>query len=453
MGKANSYSNEKISGRNNKKQNINPLIGGDSTTKKKEPFPTYDDSADNFGEKVVNITYYIGQLLLYYVTNYKLEFGFLIGLVLYIITIIVIFTLNPYGYITDKNGGVSIFLSMLGGFLIVMAFMFYQKKKQSTENVETAGALSYFGKIITTFVFFGLVIAVLYLIFYLASYYTNFSTFFLFGLNTMIVIGIITLLVKYFDIQDGIHSEAPPTWGKLFIKLITYIPCLLLDLVDYVKDQYQITTKPIVIIFIVEVLLIGLYLIYPWLVKQFLYHDSNQLINEPVVLNKETNLGSFSDVNYVDDKFQYKYAVSGWIYIDSFPPETNSSYDTYTSLLNIGDKPNFLFNVTKNKLKIMLKTQGKTENILYETDKFRMQRWNHVVVNYDGATMDIFINNELVSSTPGTIPYNSNTMMTCGTPNGIYGGVCNVNYYKEAISRAKINWLYTSVKRLNPPVI
>ena len=451
MGKTNEKSNKKHNIERQSKSNM--LIGGNDTTEKKAPPPIYDDTADNFGGKVVNATYYTGQMLRYYVTNHKMEFGFLLGLLVYIITIIIVFTTNPYDIITEKNGGVSIFLSMIGGFLIIMAFLFYQKKKQSTENVETAGVLSYLGKIITTFAFFVLVIAVLYFIFYLASYYTNFSTYFLFGINALIIIGMITMAVKYFGIHDGNQSDSSPSWGKLLVKLITYIPCLLLDLVDYFKHQYQITTKPIILIFIVELLLVGIYLIYPWLVKQILSHNSNQLVKEPVLLNSATNLGSFSDVNYVDDKFQYKYAVSGWIYIDSFPPETNSSYDTYTSLLNIGDKPNFLFNAAKNKLKIMLKAQGKTESILYETEEFRMQRWNNIVVNYDGATMDIFINNILVSSTPGTIPYNSNTMMTCGTQNGIHGGVCNVNYYKEAISRGKITWLYTSVKSLNPPVI
>tara|TARA_B110000208_G_scaffold172585_1_gene215721 strand:- start:2936 stop:4288 length:1353 start_codon:yes stop_codon:yes gene_type:complete len=450
MGKSNEKHGVK---QNVKQQTTNNMNGGTDTTEKKELPPTYDNTADNFGGKLVNTTYYIGKMLLYYVKNYKMEFGFLLGLLVYIITIIIVFTTNPYNIITENNGGVSIFLSMLGGFLIMMTFFFYLQKKQSTENVETAGALSYFGRLATTFVSFALVIAALYFIFYLASYYTNFSTYFLLGINALIIIGMITMAVKYFGIHDGKQSDSPPSWSKLLGKVITYIPCLLLDLVDYLKYQYQITTKPIMIVFIVELLLVGLYLIYPWIVKQFLSHNSNQLINEPTVLNNETNLGSFSDVNYVDDKFQYKYAVSGWIYIDSFPPETNSSYDEYTSLLNIGDKPNFLFNVTKNKLKIMLKTQDKNESILYETNEFRMQKWNHVIVNYDGATMDIFINNELVSSTPGTIPYNSNTMMTCGTSNGIYGGICNVNYFKEAISRAKITWLYTSVKNLNPPVI
>ena len=390
MGKSNEKHGVK---QNMKQQTTNNMNGGTDTTEKKELPPTYDNTADKFGGKMMNAVYYIGQMMLYYVKNYKMEFGFLLAFLVYIITIIIVFTTNPYNIITENNGGVSIFLSMLGGFLIMMSLFFYLQKKQSTENVETAGALSYFGRLATTFVSFALVIAALYFIFYLASYYTNFSAYFLFGINALIIIGIITMAVKSFGIHDGKHNDSPPTWTKLLVKLITYIPCLLLDLVDYLKYQYQITTKPIMIVFLVELLLVGLYLIYPWIVKQFLSHNSNQLINEPTVLNNETNLGSFSDVNYVDDKFQYKYAVSGWIYIDSFPPETNSSYDEYTSLLNIGDKPNFLFNVTKNKLKIMLKTQDKNESILYETNEFRMQKWNHVIVNYDGATMDIFINN------------------------------------------------------------
>ena len=82
-----------------------------------------------------------------------------------------------------------------------------------------------------------------------------------------------------------------------------------------------------------------------------------------------------------------------------------------------------------------------------------MQRWNHIVINYDGNAMDIFINNELVATNPGTIPYNDNTQIIGGTPNGIHGGICNVVYYNENISRDKINWIYNSVKDLNPPVI
>jgi hypothetical protein len=187
--------------------------------------------------------------------------------------------------------------------------------------------------------------------------------------------------------------------------------------------------------------------------EQVITHNSKQLLQQPVNLNEETNLDAFSNVNFVDDKFQYKYAISSWIYIDSFPPETNPKYEEYTSLLNIGNRPNILFNVAKNKLIIKMETAGKKEDIVYETGDFNMQRWNNIIINYDGATLDIFINNQLVSSTPGIIPYNDNTMMTTGTPRGISGGICNVNYFNENISKGKIDWLYNSVKHLNPPVI
>ena len=113
-----------------------------------------------------------------------------------------------------------------------------------------------------------------------------------------------------------------------------------------------------------------------------LSHNSTELISDPINLNSKESLGSFKDINYTknintgDKRFSYNFAVSSWIFLDSFPPETNPSYTEYTSLLNIGDKPNILFNVLKNKLKIMLKTQGKNERILYETRNFKMQKWN-----------------------------------------------------------------------------
>ena len=437
----------------NKQQNkTNILIGGDSPTEKKEP-PVFDSTATETMGKLINMIGYVWALLKFYTSTYKMEVGLLMGLLIYVITIIVIYTTNPYELITEKNGGASIFLSLLGGFLIIMAFLFYQKKKNTFENVENAGALSYFGKVFTSMFSIILIIAIVYFLFNMASYYTDFSTYFLFGLNILIVVCLLTIAVKYFGIHGGEPGETKPSWGKLLLKIITYVPCLLLDLTDYIKYQYQLTTKPIVILLLVELVLIGLYFVYPWLMEQILTHNSQQLLKYPVNLNVETNLVTFSDVNFVDDKFQYQYAISSWIYIDSFPPETNSSYDNYTSLLNIGNKPNILFNVAKNNLRIKMETEGKNEKIVYETTEFNMQRWNHIIVNYDGATLDIFINNKLVSSTPGIIPYNDDTMMTSGTTSGIYGGICNVTYYRNAISRGKINWAYNSVKKLNPPVI
>ena len=416
--------------------------------------PKYPLSANNIEELWNSIKYY--SML------HKFELLYLLGLLVYIITIIFIFIYNPNDIVTDYNRGWIILLTILGGAVIIVAFTAYQKQKQLSGAVENTTVLNTVGKFLTFLFSTGFAVAIIYGLFVLGSHFTNFTTFLLFGLNTLIVVGLITLFVKYFGLHgDGGGGAGPtnnqtenkPSWMKLLLKVITYIPCLLLDMTDYIRQQYQITTKPIVIIFVVEIILISIYFTYQWIMEQVITHNSKQLLQQPVNLNEETNLDAFSNVNFVDDKFQYKYAISSWIYIDSFPPETNPKYEEYTSLLNIGNRPNILFNVAKNKLIIKMETAGKKEDIVYETGDFNMQRWNNIIINYDGATLDIFINNQLVSSTPGIIPYNDNTMMTTGTPRGISGGICNVNYFNENISKGKIDWLYNSVKHLNPPVI
>lgn len=433
---------------NNKtmKSSTNPiLVGGDTTTEKKEPSKIDHTSEGTMG--------YAQALSKYYIANHLGQIGFLLGLIAYIILASILYTKNPYDIITENNDGLSIFLTLFGGFLIVMTFFFYQRKKQSAENEENINGLSYFGKVATSLFSIIVLVALVYLLFNAASYFTNFSNYLMTGVNLLIVVGLITLAFKYFGVTDGEPNDHKPSVMNLIMKIIKYIPCLMLELIDYIKYQYQITTKPIVILLLVEIALIALYFVLPWLMTNIFTHNSSQLLKDPVNLNIETNLGTFRDVNYVNDKFQYHYAISGWLYIDSLPPETNSKYEEYTSLINIGNKPNVLYNVAKNKLQIKMQTEGKNEKIIYETSEFYMQKWNNIVINYDGSTLDIFINNELVSSTSGLVPYNDNTMMTTGTNNGIHGGVCNINYFKENISRGKINWIYNSVKTFNPPVI
>jgi len=388
-----------------------------------------------------------------YFKNNKTEFIFLLAFISYIIIISIIFANNPYDIITNSNSGLSIFLSMLGGFLVIIGYVFYQRKKQLYENESDVNTLSFFGKTVTSIISILFIVAVLYFIFTLSANFSDFSAFFMYSINFLILIGIIAVIMKFFGTSDGVPIQRDPTWTGLLIKIVTYLPCLFIDFANYIKYQYQITTKPIIILLLIEILLISVYFIFSWVMDKVLVHNATQLIKTPYKLSQERNLGTFQKLNFKDDKFQYKYAVSAWIYLDSFPPETNPNYDEFTSLLNIGNKPNIQFNVLKNQLKIITQTEGKNQKILYKTNDFRMQKWNHIVVNYDGENMDIFMNNELVSTNPGTIPYNDNTQITSGSVNGLHGGICNVLYYNDSITRGKINWLYNSVKNLNPPVI
>ena len=430
------------------------------------PVPEYDNTGTNVYLKFVNIIKYIWAIYKYYVwyfiKTHKIEVGLLLGLIAYIITVVIIFANNPYELITEKNAGVGIFISIFGAFMILLSLFYYIRRKQlfpdETKYERNTSNISFIGKIMTSVLTIGIVLGLVYLIFNAASYFNDFSEYFLFGINALIFLGLGTIVYKIVSsyLKEGANrppGDKKPTWFGLFFKAIGYIPCLILQLMDYIKEQYHITSSPILIILLIEVVLISIYFLYPIVMEHIMSHDAESLIKEPSNLNISNSLGTFGKLNFVKDKFQYKYAVSGWIYLDSFPPETNSNYEKYTSLLNIGNKPNISYNVLKNKLQIKMENQGKEDQILYETDKFYMQKWNHIVINYDGSTMDIFINNELVSSTNGVVPYNGNTVITSGYDGGLFGGICNVRYFKDSISRGRISWLYNSVKNLNPPII
>jgi len=424
--------------------------------------PKYNNTGSTTLETIGYLFGFIFELFKFFVIGgirtFPTAFIFILGFIIYTILIGYLFLKNPLDWINEDNGGGAIFLALFGGFLILLTFSFYARRKKLFENEKETGTLSFFGKLFTTIGFLGLIIFISYVLFNFTAYFSDWSKYIFLIINLLIFIGIVAILLKFFGYDKGEPEDKNPSFFSLIKKVIFYFPCLLLDFVDYMKYQYSITTKPIVLLLIIEILLIALYFILPWLIEKLISYNSSLLQGDAINLNNEESLGTFQDVNFTKNintgnkEFSYNYAVSSWFFIDSFPPETNSSYSEYTSLLNIGDKPNILFNVLKNKLKIMLKTQGSNEKILYETRDFKMQRWNHIVINYDGSTLDIFINNELVSSNPGIIPYNQNTVITSGTNEGIMGGICNVRYFRDSLSRGKISWLYNSVKNLNPPL-
>tara|TARA_B100000424_G_scaffold271494_1_gene274480 strand:+ start:14593 stop:15864 length:1272 start_codon:yes stop_codon:yes gene_type:complete len=417
--------------------------------------PIYKFKGNTFLERVVYnmvfawniIKYYFD----YYMKNYKMEVIYLVSLIVYVILICIFFTKNPFNVITNNNKGIGIFLSMLGGLLLLLMFFFYLKKDETTNNSKNYSALGFLGKIILFFLSIVLILGVVYVLFNLSSYFSNITGIVLMLILVSLFIGGAAIAIKYFKLNEFSPNSKPTLFG-LIKKAIFYIPCLLLDFVEYLRYQYNITTKPILIILLLEIILVACYFIIPTIYKIILMHNAEQLLENPINLTNEKNLATFKDVNFVKDKFQYSYAISGWFFIDSAPPETNYNYDNFTSILNIGDKPNILYNMSKNKLKITMKTQGKNLKTLYETKDFHLQKWNNIIINYDGKTIDVFLNNELVSSEEGVIPYNNNTVITSGHYNGLYGGICNVIYFKDSISRGKISWLYNSVKYSNPPI-
>ena len=80
---------------------------------------------------------------------------------------------------------------------------------------------------------------------------------------------------------------------------------------------------------------------------------------------------------------------------------------------------------------------------LYTLKNFEYQRWNNFIINYYGGTLDIFVNNKLVSSTPNITPLNNIQNAIAGQTDGVYGGIKNVVYYKKTLTKQEINLINT----------
>jgi hypothetical protein len=82
--------------------------------------------------------------------------------------------------------------------------------------------------------------------------------------------------------------------------------------------------------------------------------------------------------------------------------------------------------------------------------KILPQSWNHVVIVNDGSTMDVYMNGELKNSV-STMSSTSNILQV-GQEDGVAGKICNLTYYKEAITHVSVLQLYNQCKSLDPPI-
>jgi hypothetical protein len=81
-----------------------------------------------------------------------------------------------------------------------------------------------------------------------------------------------------------------------------------------------------------------------------------------------------------------------------------------------------------------------------------LQKWNNIIINYNGGILDIFLNGELAKSCMEVIPYFTLDSLTIGENNGIKGGICNLIYFNKSLTATNIHFLYNSFKNKNPPI-
>lgn len=245
---------------------------------------------------------------------------------------------------------------------------------------------------------------------------------------------------------------------KLLEDFVFYIPCLIINIVDYLKKQWEITTPTVLIILAFEVVFITIYFVIPYLYKFINVSGGKQMLKDPIYIDYATTLGPFQNISVEDiqnlkaKKFDYNFSLSAWFRLNPQEPGIRPSYSKWTNILSFGNKPRIEFNALYNKFRVRTGLNNGEQVLIYTTQSLPFQKWNNIVVNYYGGTMDIFLNGELVSSRPNVVPCLSYDTVVAGEHNGLEGGICNVTYHKTPLSKRNIEFLYKLLSTKQTPV-
>jgi len=352
--------------------------------------------------------------------------------------------------IKNNKWGIFIGSSIFGLFgLVIGALTFIPK----FENILPKGSLLILFKLIAVlFVFFGLLFITGY--FFTSTPWS--LTLIINILNIGILIGLLSIIYtlgkSLFANNDTNSQDTNPSLLKLLKLIVFYIPCLFIDLIEYIKKQFGLTKRTAYIILLIEFIIIGLRFFIPFIYKNVEKVTEIQgiILNEgPIYTNQETDLGIFQNYNndisnlLLNKKsiFNYNYSLSCSIWINPQPPSTNDAYNKSTTLLNYGNILKINFN--KNKIEIFASTTSDTALLnklvkIYEIKDIAYQKWNNFILNYSGGTLDIFINGQLVSSSINITPVMYYDKVVSGANNGIYGGIKDITYFNKVLSQKQI---------------
>jgi hypothetical protein len=270
-----------------------------------------------------------------------------ISFIVFLIIITALISTYPGGFFTDKTTAASIIIIVLmvcvlwSTLLVVNLFPEFTNKGLAVDstNFFKRALLVLFGIIISSLIIF-------WIVYNIQNLSSNSSIVSLI-LNLFLVIILLGLIYKTINVNLPSGNSKKNGFFNIIINLIFYIPCIFSDAFDmigkFAAGEINSTTAGSLMMLVVAILLIVAYFGLPKLINKFSLQGGKQLVNKPVYTNSQYSLGTYEELNGNPD-FDYQYAISFWVFLDAVGPNTNASYEKYTSLLNFGNKPNILYN-------------------------------------------------------------------------------------------------------------
>jgi len=298
---------------------------------------------------------------------------------LFLLSVIGLYFLNPYGIMSDYGGGTVFFMMFIGMSIFAMIKVndYFFNNPNKLADYQSSPGITSFLKIM--YIFAALTVSGLLLYGFLAALgvFKNNS-----GSSqsiTHIIVNLILMMsmlgILYKLINAGGFLERNP-YFRLFINTVLYIPCLLVVVTDYlsniffgskinvdglnvnVPDSFKAAKNDFAFL-ILSVFACVTYIFVnsmaiPFTKEQYYKVGGEALVTTPIPIGKRTNIGSYLALNGTPT-FNYTYAISFWFYIDSFPPSTNSSYSKSVSIMSYGDNLHVKYYSPTNTLYVTVK--------------------------------------------------------------------------------------------------
>jgi hypothetical protein len=348
--------------------------------------------------------------------------------------------------------------------LILMIYFFFP---------QTTGGSRYSNMIIIGFAFLIMMsVGYFYSTFKINSIGSNFIDYIFYGIIGLVVLFLLTILFLF----TSNYLKTLTGWTGFIVYFIFYIPCLLVDFINYIRKELSITTNVIYIIFFLEIISIILYIYYPQILRFVFKRDGILLLKEswyldyPRILSGANSIAMIEPDPFTDPSkeksvniFRKDYSISMWINLNSQPP-TYSSYSKENPIFCYGQngkgKPLITYYNDsdsedidkKDKLLFYFSNKSDQPNATVYINK---QKWNYIVVNYKNQICDVFVNGNLETSfqlSNENFPtYDLGDTITIGSKDGLYGALCNIKFFFRPLTKMDIINTYNLLMNKNPP--
>lgn len=256
-------------------------------------------------------------------------------------------------------------------------------------------------------------------------------------------------------------------WTGFFANFVFFIPCMIRDFLVYLREEFNMTSNIVLIVFVLEIILILLYFYLPYLLNLILsqrnnivlFHDAAFLDTKQIIANGTELLNKNPPAGVPQPSFYQNYGISMWIYLNEQPIVNaeeieifNYGYGKprityYNNPNEPHEKDNLIFYLTNHKVKNC--QEGKV------TIRIPKQKWNYFVLNYTSNYVDLFMNGVLVKTKKFSNNYptfSEYDVVSIGSTNGLNGAICNIQFHKYNLTLPQIANSYNFLMNKNPPI-